>query len=183
MIAPEELAVESERAGREADATEIVRVRGAVARVDSRQKVIVRFFVVGRREIEAATDDHLSADLMRHHDNRSYATLLVERQYPFVVPLADVQPIAVEAELRAGVVRASDRIVRLKAVARHVAPDDTRVVLGFAAKDAQLVTDRGDAPRRTGRFRFRANGPGAVLDRVDAARLASPHPQHAAVER
>src|SRR6202049_488479 len=182
MVGPEALAVKRQRAGLEADTSDVVDLRFPVPRVDARQPVVVGALVVGRREVEAAFDDHHPTDAVRHVDDRADVPVLVKRKHSLVVPLTQVEAIAAEAELRASIVGTLDRILRAKSVTGNEAPNDSMIVGGLAAKNAQFVADDGHAIRQAGRLRFFSDGPTLRVDRVQSLRFERAHPERLPVE-
>jgi hypothetical protein len=49
------------------------------------------------------------ADLVRHVDDRARFAGIVERDDPLVVPLADIEPVAVVGEVGTGILGTRDR--------------------------------------------------------------------------
>src|SRR5580658_3392915 len=101
MVRPEPRAVVGKRASRERNAGEVRKDAGAVA-ADLAKKVLLALFIVGRHNKEVPVDVTLAADSARQIDLAHDAPLVVEAKNPAIVPLADVEPRSVVAQLRTG---------------------------------------------------------------------------------
>src|SRR5579875_1303637 len=133
MIRPELLAVEGQRPCRKRDARNVLEGRLAVLPRHASDPVIRRALVFRRDQIELAADIRLATDLMRRRNRLRDVSAFVDAEQTPVVPLTDEQPRAVEAQLRAGIIRTAKALAAGEAALRQKPPHVAVVVVSFAA--------------------------------------------------
>src|SRR5271165_2722431 len=141
VVRPETLAVERKAARVEVDAREILTPDVAVLRVKARQPILVDFFIIGREQVEVSAGIGLSGNLMWRMKIADDAARVVETDNALIVPLANVQPIAVVAQMRAREVRTRNRTRPLEAFPGNECADKAIVLRSLADNHAQEVTD------------------------------------------
>ena len=135
VIRPEPRTIESERTGPERNANEIFDFWRGRTRIDASQPIIGRCLVIRGDKIEATVGENLSADLVRKRDRAFNLTGFSKGDQLFWIPLADVKPSTVVAELRTRIVRTRQRERRVESVIRNVAADDAIVFGRFATEN------------------------------------------------
>ena len=97
MIRPEILAIECQRSRMERNSREIF--RRSCGWIEASEPIVSGVFVVGSYEVEIAIDDDLAADLVRYFELGQNSAVIVQPQDSLVVPLAQVQVLAIAPEL------------------------------------------------------------------------------------
>src|SRR5665213_101496 len=183
MIGPKALAVEGQGSSGKRHAREIFDDRTFAARIDARNEILVGLLIVGIEDEKAAGYHDQPADAARRRDRAQNLTAIADLQDALVVPLADVQKVAVVAQLRARILRASNDVGFSKAVAGDKASDHAIVRFAYAVDHPQFVADDRRTEWATGHMRFLTHGPMIRVDGIQALGLQRTHPEIVAVER
>tara|TARA_B110000037_G_scaffold214716_1_gene271048 strand:+ start:1623 stop:2240 length:618 start_codon:yes stop_codon:yes gene_type:complete len=181
VVGPEVRAVEGESSSGEGYGGDVFDFGVRAAEVDSSEEVVVGLFVVCGDEVDTVADEYLSGDAVWGGYGAFDLSALAEGVYLFIVPLADVEFCAVEAELGAGVVWAREFEFCVEAVARDETPNDAIIFVRFAAEDAKFFVAEGDAEGIAGGFNFPNNLPCVRVDFVDDFGFEGSHPEVGAV--
>ena len=92
-----------------------------------------------------------------------------------------VEPVPIVTELGAGVVGTRHAVARVEAFPRNAPADNPVILRRLAAQHAQLLAHDRHSIGSAGRVDFPADGPSRGIDRMNAARLARPHPEGGAI--
>lgn len=97
MIRPEILAVECQRTRMERNSRQIF--RRSYDWIVASEPIVSAVFVVGSYKVEISIDDDLAANLVRYFELGQNSAVIVQLQDSLVVPLAQVQVVAIAPEL------------------------------------------------------------------------------------
>src|ERR1700737_1324346 len=151
MIRPETLAVEGKRPSVERDPGEIS--GRTSAGINAGKPIVCGVFVVRCHQVKLSIDDDLATDLVGYLELGQDCSVVIEPEDSLVVPLAQVQLLAVETELRACSIWTMNLF--FKALAVNVTPDKSIVfvVITFSIYHAKFVFHGGQPPRKArGRY-------------------------------
>ncbi len=149
----------------------------------AREPILIRLLGVRRQEIQHTLDKHLPANPVRHRDHALDLSVVAHADDLLGIPLAHVQALPIETELRPHVVRTRQLPPRIESRPRHQPPHDPVVLRPFAAQHPQFCPDRRHAIRRPRGRPLRSHGPRLRIDRVDPLRLTRAHPKRRALPR
>src|SRR5579875_1761492 len=180
-VRPELAAVVAQAPRAERNRRQLVDFGVLLAGVEAEQPVVVELAALRRDEVEAPGHDDHSGDLTRNRDRSQNGPGFVEFEDHLVVALAQIEPVAVVGEERAGVIRAGD-LFTLEVLAHDVAADPA-VVAVVAQDDAQGVARHRQAVWLAGCDHLFEDSPLLGREAVDAIRFVGADPEIRAVAR
>lgn len=181
VIGPEVGSVEGQGAGSEGNMGQVFALGAFLAQVQAGQPIVGSLFVVGGDQVKPMAENDLAADLMWHRDDAMHRSIRVDRQDALAIPLADMELLAIETELRAGVVGAWDSKGGIEALPGDESANDPEIIGGFTTQDTGFAIDNGHAPGSPGGRGLGLYCPSQWIKGVDGPGLAGTHPEGGAV--
>src|SRR4051794_14345951 len=132
VVTPEVASVMCERAGGEGNPRKILRLGVVVAWIEARDAPALAIGFRSAQDVDHSVDERVAADLCAHVELTQDGTAPVELEDALLVPLAQVQVMAVVAQIRACEVRAGEAFVCRESAANLESAHITIVLRTFA---------------------------------------------------